>query len=617
MLCSYKMDELNVQTISQQKLTPVDYHVAENLRTLMVNTQKDQAWTYAPSVNSLYYKEALLENGGSWGSALNTSQGGRKLTWVLNVGQNEMICTRQIKHQYGVRFVVGDEKSEKWVMTADGTTRPAGYTEAAGWKLCKPKAGSPLATKDGIFTPLMAMAAQFEKVRLQMQDNGTILDTHFESNSRSNANYLMNVMFEQYMNGEGICDTYPANRSDPDIACPDKSGTFFLPADGTTGYPKTDSEGFKSRLLLAGDKTFQTTERLRHFLLQDENSHSLFSSLPTPTVQIGLWPIGCGMKVVFDLRNLTDRIDTGIVVQMNTSADGQAATFVDKVVYMVLENPIITYQTIEVLPNIRELFYETNVLGSDVDLNRVDNNQFPTAPISRKTVTDLTVVYQSIPNGAIQYKQTINSGVRDVLPSALATYITKIESFSLKGLCGKNWNGMGFAENKINKETVSVASGSSLQAAFMGMYPASDINFDDPLEKQTMLQLSAGQMYWNQSSAAYGRVGTPAQQQAAYNFSTWQTNGGYRAVDMPAHNGGLLQTDVTSMFIKDASTGTTKSPIDINLTFASGAISAADFLMMTVYFTRANLVLDVEQRQVDTKNPLFAINENMSGQAFQ
>lgn len=601
-----------MQSITETDLQPADYHTQIDLKELVVNVQKEQGWTFAPIIRIPHYKEATTETG-DFVTNLNTSTTSRKLIMALNVAPDEMICTKSIKAVYETKFVIGEDKRSNWVLTADGT-RPAGDTyPEANYKCCKPSNAnqSPIVTGDGIFMPICQFASQFQNVRVQMPDNGELVDTVFESYQRSTSNFLLDTLFDSYVNSDGMIRTNVLDSCDPSIFYPDTMGNFFITADGN-GKPTNDAN-FKTRVVKSGTDTKKFQETIAHRVFQADNSRSLFSSVANRAVKMSFWPLGCGLKLQFDLRPLGERIDTGLTVEERTSADGAAeAVFVTRKVYLQFTNCYISYQTIVPTPELIQRFNVRNVLGSSTNISTVTSNQFPTAPISRRTVSDLTVIYKELANGSSSTTQTINTA-KDVLPTQIYGFVTKLSYFSLAGLMGVNWSGFQFCEKKLKKINVTVSAGSHAMPPFLQMYPGNDINFDDVAEFNTMLSLNSGQFYWNQNSG--NENSSPFDQHAGCSYATWRKNG-YRDVDMPARQMGAVITDVTTAFIKDCAAGTVRSPMDVVYTFET-PIAGADWLLMCAYYNRSNLVIDIDQRNVDTVTPTFSIDSKMSGFAFR
>ena len=589
------------------------FQVDDNISRFPHINNLDSAWTKSEICETVVYKEASNESG-DLATAFNArSTGNKKLYCNLPVGLNECIVPKTIEFLYGLTMQV--DGTLDWAMAKSDGTRPAGVP--AAFKLVRPLDTETVnyCTYAGIRPTMYAATAQLNKLQVQMIDSGSIVDSVFDSNAKSTTSLAQNVILDAYCNQPGVnVDGDPLLVNDMRLFMPDRNGNLCVKySDAFT----TSNTLLDARRVARGDKPVQLTERVWNRILNTEQQ-SLFVQLKSKLASAFFLPPGFGFKLVLEVLDGSDRLDTEMKVQVNRAPDGQAAEWQTVVAKIQFDSLKIRFQALQLPDYLLREYNSGKVLGSQFDIDSVDHDGMTqNVPAMRVTCTDIVQQYNSCATGSAGTQLVLNSGDKQPLPQFVVAYVTKPNNaaFTTAGLSTSNWNCLSWAEPIMKTFRATCSEGAADRPPFLNIYPNNDVSLPDIGELNIMAQNTSGQQFWNQTGP---RFQTLLAQHLLSGVATYMVAGGYPAASLPARNIMSWYTDPSTPIVFDASKGVDQSQLTIYTDFTKTTTEPLNWV--AAQFSRSEVVFNIEPRKYDTYDdikPVYSLNKYYSGLAFR
>ena len=562
----------------------------------------------------MLYKEASNETG-DLATAFNSKQtGNKKLMCNLPVGPDECIATKTLEFVYSVTFSI--DGTTDWAMATEAGARPANVP--ANFKLVRPLSSATInyATLAGIRPPTYAVQSQLYRLTAQMPDSGAIIDSLLDSNAKSSTSLAQNIVLDTYCNQAGVnTDGDPNLVNDLRLFMPDINGQLVVQhTDATT----TSNGLLDGRRVSRGDQPKPLTEKLWHKLLTAPEQQSLFTSMRSKISSAQFLPAGFSVKLSLDVLDGTDRLETGMQVQVNRAPDGSTPDWQTVPVKLVFDTLKIRYQAMELDEDLLLEYSAGLVLGAKIPINTIDNEGFTlSTPVARSICTDVVQQYVSVPTGSTGTQMVVNSGDKQPLPQFMAVYLTanQNEAFTTTGFATYNWNCMSWCNPTIRSFRANTSEGAYEQPPYLNVYPNNDVSLKDPTELNIMCQNASGQQFWNQTGS---RAQSLMSQHLLTGVATYQVAGGYPTASLPARNMMCWYTDSSTFVVKDAASGLEQSQLTVQTEFVSA--TSVPLTLVVCQFTKAHIVFRADPRKlanVATVKPVFALDKEASGLSFQ
>lgn len=591
-----------------------DYHTDEKLSLFPHLNSLDGAWTKAKICESIVYKEGANETG-DLATAFNSRQTGNKKLYVtLPVGTNECIASKSIEFVYALTFSI--DGTTDWAMATDTDTRPVGVPNT--FKLVRPLVGAPInyATYAGIRPPTYAVASQLNRLVGQMQDSGSIIDSVLDSNAKSSTALAQNIVVDTYCNQSGVnTDGDPNIVNDMRLFMPDINGQLAVKyTDAST----TSNMLLDGRRVKRGDQPKLLLEKMWHKALTAPENQTLFVAMKSRIASASVLPPGFSVKLSLDVLDGSDRLDTGMTVQVNRAPDGQPADWQTVPVKLVFDTMKIRFQAVQLDDDLLMEYNSGLVLGAQHAINSVNiDGMTQTTEVARIPCTDVVQQYMTVATGSTGVQMVVNSGDKQILPQFMAIYVTKNqnEAFTTTGFSTYNWNCLSWVEPVMKTFKANSSDGAFDRAPYLDSYPNNDVTLTDLGELSIMGQNASGQLVWNQ-------VGVRSQslmaQHLVMGLNTYQVGGGYTTASLPARNMMCWYTDPSTSIAKDASDGLQQSQLTVQADFVAATPAALTFVVSQ--FTKADIVLKVEARKyanVSNQKPVYMLDKELSGYAYR
>lgn len=591
-----------------------DYHSDAKLSLFPHLNNLDGAWTKAKICQTIVYKEGSNETG-DLALALNSrSTGNKKLYVNLPVGKDECISSKTLEFLYGVTFNI--DGTTDWAMATEADERPVGVPVT--FKLVRPVPAATInyATRAGVRPPVYAVASQLYRLVSQLQDSGTIVDSVFESNAKSSTTLAQNIILDTYCNQSGVnTDGDPNLVNDMRLFMPDCNGQLAVKfTDATT----TSNAVLDARRVKRGDQPIQLTEKIWHRLLTASENQSLFVAMKSRIASATMLPPGFGVKLSLDVLDGSDRLDTGMTVQVNRAPDGQPADWQTVPVKLVFDTLKIRYQAMQLDDELLQMYNSGSVLGADHAINSVNLDGItPTAEVARYACTDIVQQYVNVATGSTGVQMVVNSGDKQTLPQFMAIYMTRNqnEAFTTMGFSTYNWNCMSWVEPLMKTFKANTSDGAFDRPPYLDIYPNNDVTLTDIGELNLMAQNSSGQQFWHQVGV---RGPSLMSQHLLMGLNTYQVGGGYPLSSLPARNMMCWYTDPSTSMAKDASDGLEQSQLTVQSDLTGATTGALTWVVSQ--FTKADIVFQVESRKYSnlaTVKAVYMLDRELSGCAYR
>lgn len=591
-----------------------DFHTDEKLSLFPHLNNLDGAWTKAKICETIVYKEGSNESG-DLATAFNSRQTGNKKLYVtLPVGNNECIATKSLEFLYAVTFSI--DGTTDWAMATEADARPAGVPST--FKLVRPVAAAPInyATYAGIRPPTYAASSQLNRLVAQMQDSGSIIDSVLDSNAKSSTSLAQNIILDTYCNQSGVnTDGDPNIVNDMRLFMPDSNGQLAVKYTDATSTSNALLDG---RRIKRGDQPKQLLEKIWHKAFTAAENQSLFVALKSRIASASVLPPGFSVKLSLDVLDGSDRLDTGMTVQVNRAPDGQTADWQTVPVKLVFDTMKIRFQALQLDDELLKEYNAGTVLGSQYAINTVDiDGQTPTTEVARLPCTDVVQQYMTVSTGSTGVQMVVNSGDKQVLPQFMAIYVTKNqnEAFTTVGFSTYNWNCLSWVEPVMKTFKANSSDGAFDRPPYLDIYPNNDVTLTDIGELSLMGLSASGQQIWNQVGV---RGPSLMAQHLLMGLNTYQVGGGYTTASLPARNMMCWYTDPSTSVAKDASDGLEQSQLTVQTDLVAATTSPLTFVVSQ--FTKADIVLKVEARKyanVTNQKPVYMLDKELSGFAYR
>jgi hypothetical protein len=384
--------------------------------------------------------------------------------------------------------------------------------------------------------------------------------------------------------------------------------------DPATGYPKWTSAFELSRKFTTSEqKTF--SESLWSVFLGSAQNGYLFHSVRHPAHKLRLIPPNQSLKLLMDVRQYQDRLLTGHSVQIN---DG-AGNFSTVKVYLKFTDIKFQYQTVVIPPQQFQYFVDTPVLGTSsasqlaIEAAASQSGLITDKSVDRRTVSDVGIVWQEIANGAKSDRLQINYSQSEILPDFFTVFVTKMSHFTLAGLSTTNWDLQHWAYNYFERVHITTSGGQNAQPDFMRYLQGSDLTYTTPGELELQNNYVSGQLVWDQNSKS--QTPTTYVGQLTVAKPTW-IKLGYKVDELPAAAIFSAYTNPSAVLVRDAGSGRVTSELQAQVNFKT-PIAAADFLLMSYYVQKANVVTDIVKTTTSDRFVKYTMNNSLTGAAFE
>jgi len=576
---------------------PIGYEKDESLGLYPVTNAKTASWTSATPLNYSMYEEGQFGTDAS--TALNVTSVGstKRLDCQLINGPTDCMAPYTIEIVSDFSFNV--DGTPKWVLSADGA-RPAGVP--SDYISCKPKAITGAVNNSGIRPGAYPVSSQLTRLTCQLEQSGIIIDSKTYSMQHTSADLMVHTILEGYLGQSGTVLQDPVGMADMRRVGIDKfGGSLFTKSEADT----TTNTMIDSMRISNGDQVKTVIEK-PHLRVFPVAQNPLFQALCPTIEQLRLLPPGMQIKLMFEIRDGQERLDTGIVV--SKSSDGTAGgTFTDAKVTLRFSHVVVRFQSLQMKEDVLRAFYSGRVDGSCIplDVPKPLSNLLPTAPITRWLQPDVSVQTTNL-SGQKQVEINVTTNLSDSIPPVLAVFVVKNSSFTYSGLCNTNWDMLSWAEDKIERLRCTRSGGSFEVSGFMQFLPNSDYNQNKLNESTLMHNNFAHQMFFPFDKLLYSM----AEQQAGAGYFTWRQRG-YSDSQMPIRAGVCLMLDSGSAIVPEMNQGLMLGTLNVVVDFTEPLSS--DYSVLVVSYYRSQIVYDVKERTPDTAQPTYTVNTKMTG----
>jgi hypothetical protein len=562
-----------------------------------VSKLKTASWTSAPCVQKSLYNEANFATDAA--AALNATSIGstKRLDATLISGPNDSLAPYTIEIVADVSFNV--EGTQKWVLTPNGA-RPADVP--ADYISVKPKSIGGAVTNAGIRVGPYPVSSQISRITAQLEQSGTIIDAKTYSLNHTDGTHIMHALMEGYASKSGCSLQDPDGMNDMRRAGLDAFGSYM--------YTKEEADSTTNLMIdewrIAKGDDVKTSIEKTYLRVFPCDSSPLFQSLAPALDQFHILPPGMQMRLMLDIQDGAERLDTGIIV--SKSSDGTATgTFTDAKVTVRFTNIIIRYQNLQLMPDIKEALFSGRVIGSTIalDVTKPMTKTLPLAPIARWLTPDISITTCGLSNQK-QYTIDLTTNTTDTIAPVIGIFVVKASNFKYSGLCTSNWDMLSWSENKIQKIRLTRSGGSHELSGYMEFLPAADYDNNRTNESTLMHNHFAHQMFLPLEKRTYSM----AEQHLGSGYYTWRKRG-YTATQLPARTGVLFNTETGPAIIPEMTQGLQRGTLNIVVDFTETLSS--DYTLLCVQFYRGQITYDVKERQMDSDIQTYAVNSGMSG----
>jgi hypothetical protein len=575
----------------------IGYDRDDTLSVYPVSNLKTASWTSAPCVHKSLYQEANFATDAA--AALNATSIGstKRLDATLISGPNDFMAPFTIEIIADVSFNI--DGTPKWVLTADGARPPE---VAADYISVKPKTVGGPVNNAGIRVGPYPVSSQISRITTQLEQSSQIIDSKTYSLNHTDGTHMMHTIMEGYASKSGCILQDPEVMNDMRRAGIDVYGSYMYTKDeADTGTNSLIDEWRINN----GDNVKTSIEKpyLRVFPVE---TSPLFQSLAPTLEQMRFLPPGMQLKLMMDIQDGAERLDTGIVV--SKSSNGTAGgTFTDAKVTLRFSNIIIRFQNLQMFPDIKSSLFSGRVEGSTVllDVPKPMTKTLPPAPVARWITPDISITTYGLSNQK-QYTIDLTTNTTDTIAPVIGIFVVKANSFRYSGLCTTNWDMMSWSENKISKIRCTRSGGSYELSGFMEYLPSADYDQNRANESTLMHNHFGHQLYLPLEKKTYSM----AEQQIGPGFYTWRKRG-YTSSQLPSRTGVLFNTESGTGVIPEMTQGLQRGTLSIVVDFTESLSS--DYTLLAVQYYRAQLTYDVKERQIDSDVQTYSVNAAMSG----
>jgi hypothetical protein len=191
--------------------------------------------------------------------------------------------------------------------------------------------------------------------------------------------------------------------------------------------------------------------------------------------------------------------------------------------------------------------------------------------------------------------------------------VTKLSAFNLAGLSTTNWDLQHWAFNYFEKIHITTSAGQNAQPDFMRYLQGSDLTYNTIGEVELQNNYVSGQLMWNQNSKNQNPTTFIGQLTVAR--PTW-IKLGYKPDELPSTNAFACYTSPSAVIARDAGTGRVTSELQVQANFKE-AIPSGDFVMMSYYVQKANVVTDIVKTTTSDRFVKYTMNAELTGAAFE